>query len=742
MVARVANGFLGECVAGGKPAVCTSSDSLTWSLKPDPAIFALAGSGSFAGWSIAHADAGWVAVGTYSAGAWFSADGVTWTSVGLKLKGVQAAHVQRLGNGFAMVASVLTGDFPTTQVLLSSDGRSWSPAQWPGGTATFGLAGVVGVVAHEQTEPAEPAKQPAVSADGVNWTSLELPTYIHDVVSTVRIPGGGYAGLGTGLNGGPGWLITSTDGITWQYSTGIGPRVESLALVGDRLVAISRIQGTDTEAIWESSGAVEWRRLAVLDGKSISATEVVEIGGRIGLLDGGRPSAVAVIVEGAEASPSPSPAAPSASPSSADTTDSFVIGGWRWHKMNLTPDGAVLHLPNGYLGRCGDSMCTSRNGWSWQLPPDPVVFDADSTVLFTPVTFAGIPGGNSVIQANEGIWYSVDGRPWQLSALPTADAPVDLWNLEVGPQGFALTADMPNPSNAAVDVRCDSYVSADGAVWTDSGTIPCVIGYSNHPDGSVPIFGQAVWGASQGEKLFSGDGRTWSQVSVPEGVATYSDLNRFSDGSLVAMTLFGPMLRSNDGLTWTPVTGGWATEWTKDNGQIYLNMAVAGDHILVEDMLAESGAGAMWESSDRGVTFHRWMGSPFMPTQFADLVMAHVDADGSNWVGAPLPASDTPGTTPPSTNLPVSSPMPTASQAVPPAGGISQQEAIRIAARYLHAPAGAKPDSVSATFEGEYGRIDGRWIWTVDFHRSISAENWVEMDYFTGDILVTGSGVE
>ena len=38
LVARIANGYLGECVANGLPAACTSKDGVTWTLPADPDI--------------------------------------------------------------------------------------------------------------------------------------------------------------------------------------------------------------------------------------------------------------------------------------------------------------------------------------------------------------------------------------------------------------------------------------------------------------------------------------------------------------------------------------------------------------------------------------------------------------------------------------------------------------------------------------------------------------------------------
>lgn len=133
------------------------------------------------------------------------------------------------------------------------------------------------------------------------------------------------------------------------------------------------------------------------------------------------------------------------------------------------------------------------------------------------------------------------------------------------------------------------------------------------------------------------------------------------------------------------------------------------------------------------------MGSFFEP--FGDLVLALGNGSFYVYVGAPLPASELPGTTPTATGFPVSSPAPTPPPVEPPAGGISRQEAIRIVARYLHAPAKATPSGAEASFDGDYINAGGRWVWTIDFITSIGeGNNWADVDYFTGDIVVAGSG--
>jgi hypothetical protein len=738
MVAQVANGFLGECVEGGKPVLCTSADGATWSLRPDPAIFRLTGKGSFFGWSIAHGDAGWVATGTTDPGTWFSADGVTWTPVNVNLKGLQRAHVQAMAKGFAMIAYAWDGLASTARVLVSTDGRSWTPGQWDGGAADFSLAGAIGLVA-QQTEDVYPQAPQYTSSDGVKWEQLTLPRGIHSLTSTVRLSGGGYVGIGNPFDGGQ-WLLRSDHGATtiWQYATGLGPEVELLAQVGQRLVVMARVQGTDTEALWESTDGASWRRAAVLGASPTSLTGIVGVGDRIGLFEAGRLAAVAEIVESGPATSLSPTAAPqsSASPTPGTTADAVVVGGWRWHRMNTVPDSRILHLPHGYLGRCGDSMCTSRDEWSWQSPPDPSIFVADSTALFTPRSYASMPGGNSVIVADEGVWHSSDGVHWQPATLP--DAHVAVYNLGVGP-GFALTAQLPRETVWS-GWDCHLYVSADGASWTDEGSMTCVdpvaIALSERQSNpAAGIIGQAKGGDHDGQWVYSADGRTWNPMTLPPGVSPNMTPQRLSNGTLVTVCLLGPLLRSTDGLTWTVMPGPWTAD---SEGHLWLDMAVAGNGILVRESTAYSEPIVMWESSDGGSTFHRWAGPSLLPSQLGDMVRLQMD-DGTSWAGAPLPASES-SETPSASSLPVSSPLPIPPANELPAAAISRQEAIRIAAVAVHAPANA---IASADAEAQFGcGYVCSWAWNVLFWGpgiTLPGDNCAEVDAFTGEVIYTSS---
>lgn len=429
-------------------------------------------------------------------------------------------------------------------------------------------------------------------------------------------------------------------------------------------------------------------------------------------------------LRGGRGEPSPSPSAGHsngeiATPSPA--AEAIVVGGWRWHELGLGPDGAVVRIPNGYLGRCGDSMCTSSTGWVWQTPPDRAIFSAPDKVVFTPLEIAHRPGAGYVILAEEP-WYSADGIAWQTSATPYE--PHGFMGLAASAAGFALIAE-PNDTGSG-DPRM--YVSPDGAAWTQNGhlTYGEFLNIGSDPDTSAGLLANMP---KAGNKYFySADGRTWAPASVPAGTFTADEPHR-ADGSLV-LYAGGAILRSTDGLKWTRLAAAGEPA----------GMAISGGRLVVLE--AASGTGVARESADGGKTFRKLMDGVSGVKQFGDLVLIGNDSGGS-FVGAPLGPSELAGTTPTATRLPRTPPTPSPTPVVTPAGGISREDAIRIAANAVHPPV----DQVGAASAAvEMNPRYGRWIWEVSFLLSFggptgSEGSFADIDFFTGQVLGSGQWI-
>jgi Peptidase propeptide and YPEB domain len=716
-VAPVTNGYLGECLANGAPAACTSRDGVAWTLPPDPAVLTVDDGGVFAGWSVAHGSTGWVAVGTVDPGTWHSSDGVHWSKVAVDLPGLQHAQVQALPAGFAMLALANNGGQPAARLLISTDGASWTPVDLPAGISEVRLAGAVGLVG-SRVESGASVAGAVSSADGLNWTALTLPDGVGSLSTTIRLASGTYVGVGT-----VGTMVTSTDGVTWRASAGPGSPVDSLALVGARLVAIAKVPSTDVSALWESPEGTTWQRVALLDGNPLSGTQLTSLGDRIGVLAGSKLTMIGWPGAGgsATATATPTAIATPATPAPKSTAPAVIVGGWRWHQLSGGPDGnsTVVRVTNGYFGRCGSVMCSSPNGWSWQTPADPAIFATQGVALFTPTSVAHNPSGGYVVSAAEGVWYSLDGVHWQPSQAPASAH--GFRAIMYGPSGFTLVGETPASDKSQL------YGSSDGAAWTDAGLGPMVITLAEG-ETSGGIFTQTGKSAAGGVYGYSPDGRTWVTATQPADTFALGRPYLLSDGSLI-MSGDTAILRSTDGRVWTKMKPGLAPS----------SLAMAGGRIVAT--VSSDGPSVAWESSDGGKTFRKLMDGATQVEQFGDLVLLRTST--GSWVGAPLGPSESPGTTPTATGLPESSAGPAYTPPPTPLGGISKEEAIRIAVNAVHPPA---DQAAKATAGVEMDSRYGRWIWSVSFLEYYGGPlmangTFVYIDFYTGEVLASGNWV-
>jgi hypothetical protein len=728
LVARIANGYLGECVANGLPAACSSEDGVGWTLPADPTVLAVDGAAPFAGWSVAHGAAGWVATGTIDPGTWRSSDGIHWSAVALNLPGLQTAQVQALTGGFAMVAQVYDGQQTASKILFSTDGAAWTPLDLPAGVSQPQPGGAIGLVAAKsETAGGEQVGGVVSSSDGINWHALTLPDGVSSVSASIHLASGKYVAVGTaGVAAGAKTLLTSTDGVTWQTGTGLGTWLDSLAVVGPRIVAISVIPNTALSALWESTDGSTWQRIALLDGNPLSGTQVVSLGDRVGLFSGSKLTMVGAPLPAGYPtnSPQPTSSASTAASPTASPAPALVVAGWRWHQLNLVPDisATVVRVPNGYFGRCGASMCTSPNGWTWQVPADAAIFATDGPAVFTPLSVAHRPDGGFVVNAGEGVWYSLDGVHWKPATVP-AD-PHGFRAVLYGPSGFTLIG---SPDDA-IGGKSRLYGSPDGVTWTAVGIGPMVgvLAQGDTSGGLLDQTGKTPIGAAM---AYSADGRTWVPATLPKDSYASNLPYRLGDGSLVILG-GGGILHSADGRSWAALKTGWQAS----------SMAVAGDRIVA--VVNDSGTGGTaWESIDEGASFHKLMDGASRVYQFGDLVLLGVN--GRAYVGAPLSPSESPGTSPTATGLPGSSAAPSITPQPTPAGGISRDEAIRIATNAAHpTPDELAKVSASAYLDSRYGR----WIWSVSFldyyGGPLNAQGKsVDIDFYTGEVLASGEWI-
>lgn len=728
-IGRVANGWVGECVSGGNPAVCTSKDAVHWSLPPDPSIFALDNGGTFGGWSIAHGSGGWVAAGTVTAGLWHSSDGVRWSAVSSGVTDLKPGQVVVLGGGFVVVERSQQTGVAVKRLLVSDDGLAWRVRVPPVEIVNPVVSGSTGLSA-ETTVDAAGKTVFVASADGTSWSGLTLPAGVFALTSTVRLDSGSYLGLGVGRTPAlPPQLLVSADGVAWRVSSALSPEVDSLAEVGGRVLAVFRIPNTETRALADSTDGNTWRQIATMGTGPLDATAVAAVGGELGLFDGSKLAAIGIPVAatGPSAAPSRSGvpvAGPSALPSAV------IVGGWRWHRLNIVPDSPVVRLPNGYLAHCKDSMCTSRDGWTWQYGADPAVFSLDSNDVFTPGQYAHGPDGGYVITDGAGVWHSADGVHFSRSKAPlptfSQTGLGSYVGLAAGPNGYTLVGLGYWDSTG---LRGRLYTSSDGVSWTDVG-LTYYLGLNLQGSGAAETSGGLLASRSSarpGQYLYSADGRHWVSASVPANSFPESVPSRLPNGTLFVQSAVGPLRSTDGGRAWSKVSnagGGYG-------------VAVVGNRVLI-DGLAADGNSTVKESDDAGATFHSLLSGGV--GQFGDMAAVRV-AGPTVWVGSPLAASELPATTPTATGLPAATPSPSPTAQPTPAGGISRDTAIGIARGVAHPLTEEFTLVATVVFDDRYQR----WIWMVDFVRGASPTGdqgtVVYIDYFSGEVLGSGNWI-
>jgi len=237
----------------------------------------------------------------------------------------------------------------------------------------------------------------------------------------MRLGSGKYVAIGTaGVAAGAKKLLTSADGVTWQIGTGLGTWLDSLAVVGPRIVAISVVPNTALPALWESTDGSAWQRIALLDGNPLSGTQVVSLGDRVGLFSGSKLTMVGAPLPAGYATNSPQPtsststaASPTASPALALVAAVALASAEprAGHQRYGRPRSERLLRPLRHVNvHLAERLVLAG-------PADPAIFATDGAALFA-VVGGHRPDGGFVVNAGEGVWYSLDGVHWKPATVP------------------------------------------------------------------------------------------------------------------------------------------------------------------------------------------------------------------------------------------------------------------------------------------------------------------------------------
>jgi hypothetical protein len=188
----------------------TSEDGIVWELRSIPS----------ANWeSVAYGNDVFVAIASGGTSAAYSEDGITWNSATLP----EGADWSSVVYGKDKFVAVAFSDSSTTQTVYSTDGETWTSGSFAGGCSsiTYGNNKFVAIDGSTSGDTV------FYSFDGINWTSVTLPTTQN--WKSVTYGQGKFVAVANGYS----FALTSDDGILWQVSPSIGVRDWNSVIFGN-----------------------------------------------------------------------------------------------------------------------------------------------------------------------------------------------------------------------------------------------------------------------------------------------------------------------------------------------------------------------------------------------------------------------------------------------------------------------------------------------------------------------------
>jgi len=469
--------------------------------------------------------------------------------------------------------------------------------------------------------------------------------------------------------------------------------------------------------------------------------------------------------------------------------------GWSWQRADGTLVSVSGQVAHGFVGICtsgsgSESLCSSGDGSTWAVPADPAIVSVDGPDQFWPglivrsggvyLTIGSTPFCNSTGDclassaatptpvSSRQLWRSTDGLHWSRIDSPALAGLVGD-NLGMVAGAFvALVQTSEGTGTGSV------LTSVDGLTWSTASQLPV------RPDsfilealsGSPAVSEPGTAGLCVGQLPSSGsvewrslDAKTWARVTLPPGIQ-FACGGRTSDGTYLGTGIEGSVglstvnggriVRSSDGLT-----------WRVDQGNLpgyLLDMVSVGNRLVAEVVdspvspLASTTGASIWESADLG---HTWQ--PLLDAtgkqlhgrvrHLGDRVAFYSGSDRLiswgrlEWLGSrdDTQPVESPSATPSSTPSASHSTSPSRPEPTPPVTpslGISQADAIRIAAQEASA---TQEEIAGASAMVVYGDLwwadakDYRWVWKVIFTTvagpTSGRQATVIIDYLTGSVI-------
>ena len=457
-----------------------------------------------------------------------------------------------------------------------------------------------------------------------------------------------------------------------------------------------------------------------------------------------------------------------------------------------------------------DTLCTSPDGLHWTTPADPSIVAVDGGAYFVPNTVARIGGiyvatsesssmanpapcGTSAVTCGPTtvMWRSTDGLHWSRVDLPDFSGLtlIDVSSLS----GFfiAYAAGTPDETGWVL-------TSIDGLSWVRSSRLPVQPEISSSGTTGIQV-------GSAGTQWRTTDGTHWTQMTVPAGW-TVGSIYAIPSGGFVGLgmsqTAVGyQILTSADGLTWRIDPGdlqGVPLALDSVGGRLFADVSASPLNASAYPDSSAFGATAfeIWQSADWGRTWQPLLDasgeqmSGLVTAVGSRLFISSADPVVTDWriawVGTPpgmspevpvepaatsgsetVPSGTTPGPVVPAATgrvpaptaaVPVATvpgeagPVPTsgeASQPTPPAtpsGGISEADAIRLAAAALADSQAAAPSDIAQVEAGQATLVYGNplevepqpsWVWLVTYGAPSGSGSGgaVAVDYATGVVV-------
>lgn len=457
------------------------------------------------------------------------------------------------------------------------------------------------------------------------------------------------------------------------------------------------------------------------------------------------------------------------------------LAGWSWQRADGTRVHRIQQVTYGYLGLCGgnpdEALCTSPDGLHWAAPADPriVVLEGDQRSLPDSISRSGdvyVATGQSFSPSTAScgpdslpsdcnpttvMWRSTDGLHWGRVDSPAFSGLTLTYVAGVAGGFVAVAASTPDETGWAL-------TSSDGSTWTRASRLPVQPGSVGGGAAGVYVGSNATEGEWR-----SLDGIDWTRLTTPAGLGV-RDAYAIPGGGFVGLGAQQngtgyQILTSEDGVTWRVDPGnlqGVPLGLVDVGGRLFASLSNSplNSSFYPDSSTFASNAFAIWQSADWGRTWqplpdasgHQMSG--MLGTLGDRLTISSPDLATTGWriawVGTPPGlAAMTPAppvaTEPPATATP-SAEAPEPTPPVTPSAGISQADAIRIAAAALASVPNVPSDITAQLEAGQTTLVYGdpvslqaqhRWVWTVSYGEAAptGSGGTVVVDDLTGEVL-------